>query len=180
MECYSRKDVYVKRWSWLYATLIVLSLYSTVFSGIWLVTSIVQPRYGRGISTGHGWQVTPSTATLLATLGAKTIELSFVTVFVAVLGQILTRRAFSRLSRGVTLAEMTMRNWVIVSCRPRPAGAPCFDYLLLRRLIFCRRIATWLIAHPLGWHTGRCDYFPRCINIECFVLCTILHYSIRC
>ncbi|KAI0528214.1 hypothetical protein F5B22DRAFT_641186 [Xylaria bambusicola] len=113
LKCYSRKDVYVKRWSWLYATLVVLSIYSTVFSGIWLVVSIVQPRYGRGISTGNGWQVTPSTATLLATLGAKTIELSFVTVFVAVLGQVLTRRAFSRLSRGVTLAEMTMRNWVI-------------------------------------------------------------------
>ncbi|KAJ3564673.1 hypothetical protein NPX13_g7764 [Xylaria arbuscula] len=111
LECYSRKDVYVKRWSWLYATLIVLSLYSTVFSGIWLFASIYQPRYGRGISTGKG--VPPSTATLLATLGAKTIELSFVTVFVAVLGQVLTRRAFSRLSRGVTLAEMTMRNWVI-------------------------------------------------------------------
>ncbi|KAK5629044.1 hypothetical protein RRF57_004759 [Xylaria bambusicola] len=113
LECYSRKDVYVKRWSWLYATLVMLSIYSTVFSGIWLVASIVQPRYGRGISTGNGWQVAPSTATLLATLGAKTIELSFVTVFVAVLGQVLTRRAFSRLSRGVTLAEMTMRNWVI-------------------------------------------------------------------
>lgn len=96
-------------------TLIILSVYSTAFSGVWLVVSIIQPQYGRGISTGNGWQVTPSTATLLATLAAKTIELSFVTVFVAVLGQVLTRRAFSRLSRGVTLAEMTMRNWVIVS-----------------------------------------------------------------
>ncbi|KAI0908597.1 hypothetical protein F4823DRAFT_486009 [Ustulina deusta] len=113
LECHSRQDVYIQRWSWLYATLIALSLYSTVFSGIWLVASICQPSYGRSISTGNGWQITPSTATLLATLGAKTIELSFVTVFVAVLGQVLTRRAFSRLSQGVTLAEMTMRNWVI-------------------------------------------------------------------
>ncbi|RWA07991.1 hypothetical protein EKO27_g7131, partial [Xylaria grammica] len=112
-ECYSRQDAYIKRWSWLYITLIVLSIYSTVLSGIWLIASIVQPRYGRGISTGKGVQISPSTATLLATLAAKTIELSFVTVFVAVLGQVLTRRAFSRLSRGVTLAEMTMRNWVI-------------------------------------------------------------------
>ncbi|KAI1350841.1 hypothetical protein F5Y01DRAFT_137005 [Xylaria sp. FL0043] len=112
-ECHSRQDVYIQRWSWLYATLIFLSLYSTVFSGIWLGASILQPRYGRIVSTGAGWRVSPPTATLLATLFAKTIELSFVTVFVAVLGQVLTRRAFSRLSRGVTLAEMTMRNWVI-------------------------------------------------------------------
>ncbi|KAI1820589.1 hypothetical protein F4861DRAFT_542787 [Xylaria intraflava] len=112
-DCYSRHDVYVKRWSWIYVTLLLLSIYSTVLSGIWLAVSIVQPRYGRSVSTGRGWQLTPSTATLLATLAAKTIELSFVTVFVAVLGQVLTRRAFSRLSRGITLAEMTMRNWVI-------------------------------------------------------------------
>ncbi|KAF2970311.1 hypothetical protein GQX73_g3327 [Xylaria multiplex] len=112
-ECYSRQDAYIQRWSWLYVILVVLSIYSTVLSGIWLVASIVKPRYGRSISTGQGLQITPSTATLLAALAAKTIELSFVTVFVAVLGQVLTRRAFSRLSRGVTLAEMTMRNWVI-------------------------------------------------------------------
>ncbi|KAI1756400.1 hypothetical protein F4782DRAFT_550214 [Xylaria castorea] len=113
LNCYSRRDVYIKRWSWLYVTLILLSIYSTAFSGLWFVVSIVQPLYGRSISTGIGWQIMPSTATLLTTLAAKTIELSFVTVFVAVLGQVLTRRAFSKLSPGVTLAEMTMRNWVI-------------------------------------------------------------------
>ncbi|KAI0455950.1 hypothetical protein F5B21DRAFT_513748 [Xylaria acuta] len=113
LNCHSRGDVYIKRWGWLYITLILLSIYSTAFSGIWLVVSIIQPQYGRSVSTGIGWQIMPSTATLLTTLAAKTIELSFVTVFVAVLGQVLTRRAFSKLSPGVTLAEMTMRNWVI-------------------------------------------------------------------
>ncbi|KAI0878153.1 hypothetical protein GGS24DRAFT_509190 [Hypoxylon argillaceum] len=113
LGCHSRRDVYINRWSWLYVTLVILSIYSTVLSGIWFVVSIIQPQYGRSISSGSGWQVSPSTATLLSTLIAKTIELSFVTVFVAVLGQVLTRRAFSRFSRGVTLAEMTMRNWVI-------------------------------------------------------------------
>ncbi|KAJ8131705.1 hypothetical protein O1611_g1919 [Lasiodiplodia mahajangana] len=113
LGCNSRRDVYIKRWSWLYVTLIILSIYSTVLSGLWLVVAIFQPQYGRSISTGSGWQVTPSTATLLATLAARTIELTFVTVFVAVLGQVLTRRAISRFSQGVTLAEMTMRNWVI-------------------------------------------------------------------
>lgn len=57
----------------------------------------------------------PSTATLVCTLVAKTIEISFVTVYVALLGQVLTRRAFIKKAKGVTLAEMTMRNWVIVS-----------------------------------------------------------------
>ncbi|KAI0107192.1 hypothetical protein GGR51DRAFT_571097 [Nemania sp. FL0031] len=113
LGCHSRRDVYIKRLSWLYITLIILSIYSTVLSGLWLGVAIFQPQYGRSISTGSGWQITPSTATLLATLAARTIELSFVTVFVSVLGQVLTRRAISRFSRGVTLAEMTMRNWVI-------------------------------------------------------------------
>ncbi|KAI1380985.1 hypothetical protein F4677DRAFT_206842 [Hypoxylon crocopeplum] len=113
VDCHSRRDVYVKRWSWTYIVLAILSIYSTMLSGLWLVVSIYQPRYGRGISSSEGWKMAPSTATLLCTLFAKTIELSFVTVFVAFLGQVLTRRAFVRKAKGVTLAEMTMRNWVI-------------------------------------------------------------------
>ncbi|KAH9906695.1 hypothetical protein F4778DRAFT_722958 [Xylariomycetidae sp. FL2044] len=113
LDCHSRRDVYIKRWSWLYVILIILSVYSTLMSGLWFVVSIYQPRYGRGISSGASLQLAPSTATLLCTLLAKTIELSFVTVFVAFLGQVLTRRAFNRNSHGMTLAEMTMRNWVI-------------------------------------------------------------------
>ncbi|KAI2463794.1 hypothetical protein F4781DRAFT_104660 [Annulohypoxylon bovei var. microspora] len=113
LDCRSRRDVYTKRWSWTFVVLASLSVYSTLLSGLWLFTSIYQPRYGRGISDSDGWKMAPSTATLLCTLIAKTIEMSFVTVFVAFLGQVLTRRAFVRKSKGVTLAEMTMRNWVI-------------------------------------------------------------------
>ncbi|KAI1459186.1 hypothetical protein F4805DRAFT_88741 [Annulohypoxylon moriforme] len=113
LDCHSRQDVYVKRWSWTFIVLMSLSIYSTLLSGLWLFTSIYQPRYGRGISDSEGWKMAPSTATLLCTLIAKTIEMSFVTVFVAFLGQVLTRRAFVKKSKGVTLAEMTMRNWVI-------------------------------------------------------------------
>ncbi|KAI0885743.1 uncharacterized protein GGS22DRAFT_199935 [Annulohypoxylon maeteangense] len=113
LDCHSRRDVYVKRWSWTFIILLSLSLYSTLLSGLWLFTSIYQPRYGRGISDSEGWKMAPSTATLLCTLIAKTIEMSFVTVFVAFIGQVLTRRAFVKKSKGVTLAEMTMRNWVI-------------------------------------------------------------------
>ncbi|KAI1760443.1 hypothetical protein GGR53DRAFT_81330 [Hypoxylon sp. FL1150] len=113
LDCASRRDVYIRRCSWTYIILTILSVYSTSLSCLWLVVSIYQPRYGRGISSSTGWKVTPSTATLVCTLLAKTIELSFVTVFVALLGQILTRRAFVQKAKGVTLAEMTMRNWVI-------------------------------------------------------------------
>ena len=45
---------------------------------------------------------------------AKTIELSFATVFVSFLGQVLSRRAFMKnQGRGVTLAEFDMRSWVM-------------------------------------------------------------------
>jgi hypothetical protein len=57
--------------------------------------------------------MTASTANVLTQLFAKLIELSFVTTFVTFLGQVLSRRAFSRDSRGITLAEMTMRNWIM-------------------------------------------------------------------
>ncbi|KAI1325124.1 hypothetical protein F5Y16DRAFT_378895 [Xylariaceae sp. FL0255] len=113
LDCYSRRDVHIKRLSWLYFALLSLAIYSTVLSGVWLIAAIIQPSYGRRVSSGQGARISPSTATLLATLLAKTIELSFVTVFCAVLGQVLTRRAFSRNSKGVTIAEMTMRNWVV-------------------------------------------------------------------
>ena len=92
-------------------TIMGLSIYSTIMSGIWLVVSLVQPRWGHKISSGFGLH--PSTATVLATWVAKTIEMSFVTVVISFLGQVGSRRAFVRESRGMTLAEVTMRNWVI-------------------------------------------------------------------
>lgn len=55
----------------------------------------------------------PNTASIVFALFAKTIELSFVTVFVTFLGQVLTRRSIIKASRGVTIPEMTMRTWVI-------------------------------------------------------------------
>lgn len=89
----------------------MLCVYSTVFSGIWLTLAIVQPRYGRAIHSGGTF--TPSTASTLFALFAKTIELSFVTVFVTFLGQVLSRRSFVKASRGVTIPELTMRTWVV-------------------------------------------------------------------
>lgn len=108
--CNSKGDIHAKRTSWLSLTIFLLSIYSTVMSGIWLVVAIVEPRWGHGISSQQG--LNPSTATTVCALVAKTIEMSFVTVFVSFLGQVLTRRAFVRKTSGMSLGEMTMRNWV--------------------------------------------------------------------
>ncbi|ROT41130.1 hypothetical protein SODALDRAFT_291665 [Sodiomyces alkalinus F11] len=109
--CSSKKDVYMSRASWLSISILVLSIYSTALSCLWFLVAIIQPRWGRAISTSGG--MAPSTASVLTTLFAKTIEMSFVTVFISFLGQVLTRRSFIKGAGGMTLAEMTMRNWVL-------------------------------------------------------------------
>ena len=105
--CPSTHDIHSSRQSWLSISILMLSIYSTIFSGIWLMLAIVQPRYGRTIHSGGS--LTPSTASTLFALFAKTIELSFVTVFVTFLGQVLSRRSIVKASRGVTIPELTMR-----------------------------------------------------------------------
>lgn len=72
---------------------------------------MIRPRWGRRITTTGS--ISPATASLLCTAFAKTIELSFVTVFVAFLGQVLSRRAFISQSKGITVADMSMRAWVM-------------------------------------------------------------------
>ena len=98
--------------NWLAVTIILLSIFSTFFSGAFLIIALRGPRYGRRVGTDG--VLTISTAAFLTSLFAKMIELSFVTVFVAYLGQSLARKAFRREENpGVTLAEMSMRNWVV-------------------------------------------------------------------
>lgn len=109
--CPSKRNIYEGRGNWLSVTIMILAMYSTIFSSIWLIIAIFKPRYGRNIkSTGS---LTPSTASLLCAFFAKTIELSFVTVFVAFIGQILSRRALMKNSRGITIAEMSVRSWIM-------------------------------------------------------------------
>lgn len=109
--CATKQDIHTGRGSWLSMSILGLSIYSTVFSGIWLLLALVRPRYGRAIHSGGN--LTPATASIVFALFAKTIELSFVTVFVTFLGQVLSRRSLVKSSRGVTIAEMSMRTWVI-------------------------------------------------------------------
>ncbi|ORX99294.1 hypothetical protein BCR34DRAFT_606666 [Clohesyomyces aquaticus] len=111
-ECPTAKDFYQSRFSWLSITIIILCLFSTVFSAIFLGLAWNGPRYGRHI-TSHG-PLTPAGAIILTSVMAKLIELSFVTSFVAFLGQVLSRRAFMKdQGRGVTLSELSMWRWVV-------------------------------------------------------------------
>ena len=110
MNCPSRRNVIQKRTSWLSISILILAFYSTAFSGVYLVAAFVKPRFGKGIGAGG---MAPSTASLLSAFFAKTIELTFVTVFVAFLGQVLTRRSLSKRAHGVTIAEMSMRGWIM-------------------------------------------------------------------
>lgn len=80
-------------------------------SAIFLVLALRGPRYNW---IRKGGRMTPYIADLLTALFAKTIELSFATVFVSFLGQVLSRRAFMKdQGRGITLAEMDMRSWIM-------------------------------------------------------------------
>lgn len=99
------------RADWLSITILMLAIYSTVFSGVWLGVALIRPRWGRHITTTG--KIPPATASLLCAAFAKSIELSFVTVFVAFLGQVLSRRAYTNKSKGITIAEMSMRAWVM-------------------------------------------------------------------
>ncbi|KAH8592964.1 hypothetical protein B0O99DRAFT_689178 [Bisporella sp. PMI_857] len=109
--CPSDGDIFTSRKHWLSISILCLSIYSTVFSGIYLVLAIIQPRYGSKVQSGGS--ISPETASVIFAFFAKTIELSFVSVFVAFLGQVLSRRSLVKSSRGITLAELTMRTWVI-------------------------------------------------------------------
>lgn len=111
IRCPSKKNIYEGRGNWLSVTILTLAIYSTILSGVWLFIAIVKPRYGQSIKPIGG--LAPSTASLLCALFAKTIELSFVTVFVAFLGQVLSRRAFIKNSKGITIAEMSLRSWIM-------------------------------------------------------------------
>ncbi|KAI8676270.1 hypothetical protein NCS56_00514400 [Fusarium sp. Ph1] len=90
---------------------ILLALYSTALSGLWFVVAIIQPRWGFMISTTHG--LSPSNAATLTALLGKTIEIASIAVFISCIGQVLTRRAVAEESTGITLADITIRNWVI-------------------------------------------------------------------
>ena len=107
--CKSTKPLATGRKSWLSISILTLSVYSTFFSGFWLFIAIIKPRYNHMIGVPH---MTVQTASVLYAAFAKSIELSFVTVFVALIGQILSKRALGE-RKSMTIAEMSMRSWIL-------------------------------------------------------------------
>ncbi|EWC46692.1 hypothetical protein DRE_04179 [Drechslerella stenobrocha 248] len=95
---------------WLNIMILILSIYSTVGSILFFVVAAAKPRYGTRVSTSTGLR--PQDAQLISAIFAKTIEISFVSVFVSFLGQVLSRRALMTRSKGVNIAELSMRSWV--------------------------------------------------------------------
>jgi hypothetical protein len=111
-ECPTMRDFYQSRFTWLNISIIIICLFSCIFSGIFVGLAIREHFWGKRI-TSHG-PLTPANANLLTQIFAKLIELSFVTSFVAFLGQVLSRRAFMKHhGRGVTLSELSMWRWVV-------------------------------------------------------------------
>lgn len=96
--------------NWLAMTIIMLSLFSTFYSAVFLVIALKGPKCEM---IGTQGTLTVSSAAFLTSFFARMIDLSFVTVVVAFIGQSLARRAFRRGAQsGVTLAEMSMRGWI--------------------------------------------------------------------
>ncbi|OJJ44012.1 hypothetical protein ASPZODRAFT_135445 [Penicilliopsis zonata CBS 506.65] len=111
VHCPTKHNILLPRFSWIQIVIVALAAYATVFSGIYLVIACLKPHYGKLIGNDGG--LSPSTATLLSALFAKTIEMSYVTVAVAFLGQVLSRRAITQGSRGISISDMSMRAWIM-------------------------------------------------------------------
>lgn len=110
----SRANILRDRWSWSTVPVLILAFYSTICSGIFLAIAMAKPRWGP--LNGARDQISLPVATSLTTFFSKTIELSFTTVFVTLLGQVLSRRAVSSIARtattGISIIEITMRSWI--------------------------------------------------------------------
>ena len=109
-SCPTRSTLLQRRFGWVPVTIFVLALYATILSGLYAAVAFWKPRWE---TIGSDRKVNPSTATLLFAFFAKTIELSYVTISVAFLGQVLSRRALKEGSRGVSISDMSMRAWIM-------------------------------------------------------------------
>ncbi|KAL6718578.1 hypothetical protein ACLMJK_004670 [Lecanora helva] len=108
--CKSKRSLVAGRRSCVTIAILCFSLYSTIFSALWLIIAIAKPRYGKAIATTG--KITPQAASVLSTAIAKSIELSFTSVVVAFVGQVLSRRAIGD-RHSITLAQVSMRSWIL-------------------------------------------------------------------
>lgn len=111
-HCSAAKDIHKPCSHWLPILLLIVSIYSTVLSGIWFALAVKKQAWGNHIKTHGNWS--PSTVSFLFALIAKSIEVSFAAIFMAVLGQWLSRKALSPGSPGgISITDMSMRSWVV-------------------------------------------------------------------
>jgi hypothetical protein len=109
-SCPPTRDLYIERTNWLSISILLLSVLNGVLQNI--ACNCNDTAY---IGTSHPiWWLSHSCHSIhhLYT-PCKTIELFFITVFIAFLGQVLSRQSLIKASRGVTIAELTLRTWVI-------------------------------------------------------------------
>ena len=108
-ECRSKGPLNAGRVSLARVTILTISVYSTIFSGLWLFIAIIELPYDKIAARER---LPPRTANVVVTAISKTVEMSFVTVVVASIGQILSRRALVD-QRSITLADISMRSWIL-------------------------------------------------------------------
>lgn len=98
----------------------------------------------------------------MSVIFAKAIEISFVTVFVTFLGQVLSRRALNTNSKGINLSEIMMRTWptspgsMLTSFSLRYAGPKFLGILSISVTVFATLYTTAadsLVAPKLKWGT---------------------------
>lgn len=83
-------------------------IYSTLMSGAYLGIALGRPQWGAFINS-YGSTLTPAGASNVVAALAKTIELTFLTFFLAMMGQNLTRRANNSQALGVSLADLQLK-----------------------------------------------------------------------
>jgi hypothetical protein len=113
-ECPTRRKFSTSRLTWLNGSIVFICSVSTALSAIFVYLALKGQRYGSNVGNDPGAKMSISTAILWTSIAAKTIELSSVTSFVTLLGQVVSRRAFvDSNSQGITLSELTMWRWVV-------------------------------------------------------------------
>ena len=113
-DCPTRRNFRSSRLTWLSGTIIFISSVSTALSALFVVLALKGQRYGDYIGNGPEAKISISAAILCTSVVAKTIELSFVTAFVAFLGQKISRRAMTdSQDRGVSISELSMWRWIV-------------------------------------------------------------------
>ena len=111
MRCRSRKEIRERRLSAGSIFILVLAVYTVILSGIWLGLAIARPHFNQFIRSGGS--IDPSAAPTIFTAFAKSIELSFVTVFISFLGQFLSRKSLSTTS-DISIADMDLRTFISI------------------------------------------------------------------